>query len=486
INPYQETRFLASKKISEIHKEFDKLESGKETDKKEQIAGRIFSIRTHGGVAFVDIKDMTGKLQLMFRKDKGADAFEFLENYLDDGDIIGITGQVVKTRRGELSLFVKEIKLLSKALRPIPHEWHGVKDVEIRYRQRYLDLAINSNVRKKFEQISKMTQGMRAYLDSHEFLEVSTPELQPIYGGAFALPFKTHHNYLKQEMFLRVAPELYLKRLLVGGFERVYEIGACFRNESVDTKHNPEFVQLEAYQAYVDFEDIMKLTEHIVSAGIKAALGKTELEYQGHLINVKPSWKRMSMLDAIKKYGKLDLSSMGDKEILELAKEHNIKAIRIGDVIEDLFSLFAEPKLIQPTFITEFPSDISPLAKKFPERPKFAQRFEFYIAGTECGNGFSELNNPIEQFARFKEEEELRKKKKIKELEYMPMDKDYVRALEYGMPPAGGVGIGIGRVARLITNSPSLKEAILFPTVASVDKIKTVAELHPDMLKLFE
>ena len=479
-NPFQETRYERTSFSTDIKLKFSELEPGQETDQHEKVAGRIRSIRFHGGVAFADLSDYRGTVQLAFRKDAAPDAFRFVEDYLDEGDIVGVGGKVIRTKRGEVSVQVSQLVLLSKALRPLPHEWYGLKDVETRYRQRYLDLLMNKEVREGFAKIHLLVNGMREHLISEEFVEVNTPALQPIYGGAFAKPFKTYHNFLKQDMFLRIAPELYLKKLIVGGFERVFEVATCFRNESVDSRHNPEFIQIEAYQAFADYEDMMELIENMVAAGVKKAAGTTKVEYQGREIDFKPPWKRVTIEYSLKSAG-IDMEAMSEKEIIAAAKELGAKAPRLGDAIEELFSDKVQPSMIQPTFVTHFPADISPLAKKFPDNPLMAQRFEAYAGGVEIGNAYSELNNPIEQFMRFREEEKLRRKAD----EHMPMDKDYVRALEYGLPPTGGLGIGIGRVSSILLDRPSLKEVILFPTVAGIDKLKTVAEMFPKMQEFF-
>ena len=485
INPFSETNFEKTKYSSEIKKHFSTLAKGDETDKTEKVSGRIMSIRIHGGVAFVDLLDAKGKIQLLFRKDSHGEPFEFLQEYLDEGDFIGVSGLILKTKRGEISVKVSELKILSKSLRPLPSEWYGLKDIEKRYRQRYVDLVMNEEVRNNFKKISEFVNGMREYMLSREFVEVNTPILQPIYGGAFAQPFKTHHNFLKQDMFLRIAPELYLKRLIVGGMEKVFEFATCFRNESVDSRHNPEFVQMELYQAFTDYRGMMTLAENVISYAVKKAIGTTKINYQENEIEFAPPWRKITMSDSLKKVG-IDLSKMSDEQILSLAKKEGIKAHRVGEAIEELFSLKVEKTLIQPTFITEFPSDISPLAKKVKDNPKWAQRFEIYIAGSECGNAFSELNNPLEQYSRFKEEEDLRKKLKIKGLEIMPMDKDYIRSLEYGLPPTGGMGIGISRITTILFNKPSIKEVILFPTVSGTEEIKNVAEMDGKLAKRFD
>ncbi len=484
VNPFHETEFKRNYTSREVKEKFSNLKNEEETKVRAQLAGRLFSIRFHGGIAFADLRDFYGKIQLMFRKGDSPKAFEFVEKYLDEGDIVGVDGTIVKTKRGEISILVNEVKLLSKALRPIPSEWYGVKDVEIRYRQRYLDLIMNPENRDLFAKISTAVNAMRRRLLDEGYVEVNTPILQAIYGGALAKPFKTFHNYLKQDMYLRIAPELYLKRLIVGGFEKVFEVAPCFRNESVDSTHNPEFIQIELYEAYVNYERMMAVTEQLVEEAATAANGTTDIVYQGRKLSLKSPWKRMKMVDAIKKLGGVDIEGKTDAEIRKIAGRHGVKETggRLGDVIEALFSEVAAPKLMQPTFITHFPSDISALAKKFSrEGGRWAQRFEGYIAGTEICNAFSEMNDPIQQYSNFKQEEAFRKKSKIKELEYMPMDKDYIRAMEYGMPPIGGLGLGLGRIFSVLFDRPSIKEVMLFPFMAGIEDIKTVSEMFPDL-----
>jgi lysyl-tRNA synthetase, class II len=472
VNPFDEVKYKRTATAGGLLKKFSGLKPGEETRTTKKVAGRIMTIRVHGGVAFLRMMDHTDTMQLMFRKDVSPEAFRFLKDYVDEGDIVGVSGNVVKTKKGEVSLLVSEMKMLSKALRPLPSEWYGLKNVETRYRQRYLDMIMNPQVRKDFATISKMINGMRSHMLSKEFIEVGTPVLQPIYGGAFAKPFKTHHNYLKQDMFMRVAPELYLKKLIVGGFDRVFEIGPCFRNESVDARHNPEFIQLEAYQAFGNYEDMMALVESVVAAGVKAATGGTRVSYQGTKIDFKTPWRHATLEELLKAEG-FDLYGMSDKELMNEAGKLDVKALRVGDAIEGIFSDRVEPKLVQPTLVTHFPADISPLAKRFPGSPRMAQRFEAYVAGSEIGNAYSELNNPVEQYERFREEMALRKKRVD---EYMPMDKDYVRALEYGMPPTGGLGIGIARLASVVVGKSSIKEVIPFPAVAGTENPKSIAE----------
>ena len=346
-------------------------------------------------------------------------------------------------------------------------------------------MIMNKEMRERAVLMSKIINAMREFLISKGFIEVETPALQPVYGGAFARPFETYHHFLKQKMYLRIAPELYLKRLTIGGLEKVFEFAKCFRNESVDATHNPEFTQIELYQAYANYKDTMKLIEEMFYFVVKKVLNRDFIEYQGHKIKLKPPWRRVTIVDAIKEYGGIDVTKLSDKEFKKVAKENEVKGVRKGEIIEGLFEKLVQPKLIQPTFVTLFPADITPLAKRSKENSEFAERYEGYIGGLEVCNGYTELNNPIEQFKRFKEEEELRKKIK-EELEYMPMDRDYVRALEFGMPPTSGVGIGIARVLSLFTNTTSIKEVILFPAVSGREDIKTVADMFPEVLKMFD
>ncbi|HDJ96515.1 MAG TPA: lysine--tRNA ligase [Candidatus Aenigmarchaeota archaeon] len=479
--------FERTHKIVEILQKFSKIKVGEiKKGKKVKVAGRIVALRIHGKAGFADIEDSSEKIQLYFKIDTiGEKLYNIFTKLLDIGDIISVEGFVFRTHKGELSVWVENFCILAKSLRPLPSKWYGLKDVELRYRQRYLDLIMNKEMRDRAILISRIVNAMREFLIKRGFVEVETPALQTVYGGAFARPFETYHNFLKQKMYLRIAPELYLKRLIVGGLEKVFEFAKCFRNESVDATHNPEFTQIELYQAYANYEDTMKLIEEMFYFVVKKVLGKNYIEYQGNRIKLKPPWRRVTMVDAIKKYGKIDVTKLSDKELTVVAKENEVKGIRRGELIEGLFEKLAQPKLIQPTFITMFPADITPLAKRSKKNPGFTERYEGYIAGLEVCNGYTELNNPIEQFKRFKEEEELRKRVK-KELEYMPMDRDFVRALEFGMPPTSGVGIGVARVLSLFTNTTSIKEVILFPAVSGREKIKTVADMFPEVLKMFD
>ncbi len=481
-NPFLEKRFEKTLSTKEFREKYSSLKEEEEGKEIEKLAGRILNIRRHGKIAFADLWDEKGRLQIVFRADV-TENFDDLE-LLERGDIIGVEGLAYKTKRGELSLLAKSWKMFAKAIRPIPDQWYGVKDVERRYRERYLDLILNPQEREMFIKIHKITQEIRKILIEKGFVEVYTPILQPVYGGAFARPFKTFFHALKEERYLRIAPELYLKRLLVGGFEKVFEFAPCFRNEGIDPQHNPEFVQIELYWAYADFNDIMDLVEELFTRVVQKIHGSLKIEYQGRTIDFSRPWKRIRIEDAIKEYGNVDVSKMSEDELRKFAKELGIEAERRGEIIEKLFDHFARDKLINPTFVTHFPADITPLAKKAQDSSEHAERFELYIAGMEVCNAYTELNNPVEQYLRFKEEEELRAKINKEDFEFMPMDKDYIRALEYGMPPAGGLGIGLWRLFMILCNKPSLKEIILFPDLAKEGKIELVTELFPELKEL--
>jgi lysyl-tRNA synthetase class 2 len=480
-DPFRIKKFEKDSYTLHIVEKFSNLSAGEETDYEVKVAGRILSKRKHGGVIFADLRDEKGRIQLVFRKDYTSD-FKLMR-LVDRGDIVGVEGVVIKTKKGELSVLVKKWIVLSKALRPLPDKWHGLEDVETRYRQRYVDFIMNEDSRRTFYTINKVMHLIRSYLNENDFVEVYTPILQPVYGGAFARPFETYHHYLEEKMYLRIAPELYLKKLLVGGFERVYEFAPCFRNEDVDSLHNPEFVQLEFYWAYIELTQLMDFLEEMFRYVVKNSVGDLRVEYQGKTIDFSKPWKRMRMVDAIKEFGGVDVEEMDDEELKSHAKELGIEEERRGDIIEKLFDHYVKGNIVDPVFITHFPLDISPLAKKIDG---YADRMELYIAGMEVANGFSELNNPIEQYKRFKEEEELRKKSEKKELETMPMDKDYVRALEYGMPPASGVGIGLGRLFMILCNKPTLREVIAFPTLAKEEEIEVIPDIYPEVLEWYE
>ena len=427
------------------------------------LAGRITALRSFGKACFIHIQDGSGKIQLYFQKNTlGEERFNLFKK-LDIGDFIGVKGFLFRTRTDELTLDAEEFDLLSKSLRPLPEKWHGLTDVEIRYRQRYVDLIVNPEVKQVFVLRTRIIQAIRSFLGSRGFLEVETPMMQSIPGGATARPFKTHHNALDMDLFLRIAPELYLKRLLVGGFERVYEINRNFRNEGISTRHNPEFTMLEFYMAYADYRDLIDMTEQMISAVAKEVLGTTEVEYEGHTINLAPAWKRISYLDSLREAGvPEDVLKDADK-----ARDHakklgaNLKGGEpLGKLLNELFEALVEPKLIQPTFITDYPTDISPLSKRREDDPDSVERFELFVAGRELANAFSELNDPVDQKERFQKQVFERE---AGDEEAHQMDEDFIRALEFGMPPAAGEGIGIDRLVMLLTGSNSIRDVILFP-----------------------
>ncbi|MEA4924833.1 MAG: lysine--tRNA ligase [Syntrophomonadaceae bacterium] len=435
-----------------------------------RIAGRIMSKRRHGKAGFANLQDLSGDIQLYFRKDDvGEEKYELFKK-LDIGDILGVKGFVFRTQKGEISVHVQDFTYLSKSLSPLPEKWHGLKDVELRYRQRYVDLIVNPEVREVFIKRSQIIKEIRNYLDARQFLEVETPMMQPIPGGAAARPFITHHNTLDMNLYLRIAPELYLKRLIVGGLEKVYEINRNFRNEGISTKHNPEFTMLELYQAYADFEVMMQLTEELISSVALKVNGTMVAEFEDQEIDFTPPWRRVTMLDAIKEYAGLDFNLLqSDSEAREatagLGMEVNPHATR-GEIINEVFEEFVEDKLIQPTFVYGHPVEISPLAKRNAEHPEFTDRFEVFIMQREIANAFSELNDPIDQRDRFMKQVE---KRASGDAEAHMMDEDYINALEYGMPPAGGLGVGIDRLVMLLTDSPSIRDVILFPTLRKRD-----------------
>ncbi|AIE58609.1 lysine--tRNA ligase [Bacillus methanolicus] len=428
------------------------------------IAGRIMTKRGKGKAGFAHIQDLTGQIQIYVRLDTvGEEQYEIF-NMADLGDIVGVTGTLFKTKVGELSVKVESFILLTKSLRPLPEKFHGLKDVEQRYRQRYLDLIMNNESKDTFITRSRIIQSMRRYLDDHGYLEVETPMMHAIAGGASARPFITHHNALDMPLYMRIAIELHLKRLIVGGLEKVYEIGRVFRNEGVSTRHNPEFTMIELYEAYADYRDIMKLTENLISHIAQEVLGTTTIQYGEHEVDLKPEWKRLHMVDAIKEYTGVDFwKEMSTEEARALAKEHNVEIndnMLFGHIVNEFFEQKVEDKLIQPTFIYGHPVEISPLAKKNDEDPRFTDRFELFIVGREHANAFTELNDPIDQRERF--EAQLKEREQGNDEAHM-MDDDFIEALEYGMPPTGGLGIGIDRLVMLLTNSPSIRDVLLFP-----------------------
>ncbi|MFY9140869.1 MAG: lysine--tRNA ligase [Thermacetogeniaceae bacterium] len=429
------------------------------------IAGRLMAKRGHGKASFADLQDFSGRIQLYARLDElGEEAYD-LYKLLDIGDIIGVKGTVFRTKRGEISVNVKEFVVLAKSLRPLPEKWHGLKDVDLRYRQRYLDLIVNPEVKDVFLKRIEIIRAMRHFLEERGFYEVETPMMQPVAGGAAARPFITHHNALDMALYLRIAPELYLKRLLVGGFEKVFEINRNFRNEGISTKHNPEFTMLELYQAYADYQDMMEITESMISFVVQKVLGSLKITYQGREIDFTVPWARLSMLDAVRLYTGEDFSHFDTEQAHRQAAELGVdvgKDAVWGQILNAVFEEYVEDKLIQPTFITGHPVEVSPLAKRNPQNPRLTDRFELFINSWELANAFSELNDPIDQRKRF--EQQLEERAKGDE-EAHAMDEDYITALEHGMPPAGGLGIGIDRLVMILTNSPSIRDVILFPTM---------------------
>lgn len=482
IDPYG-GRFITTHSTREIIDRFDQLE-----DTTVVIAGRMMAKRTHGKASFGDILDLSGSVQIYVRSQElGEELYEQFLKY-DIGDILGIEGTVFRTRRGEKSIAAKKVTLLSKSLRPLPEKWHGLKDVDLRYRQRYVDLIVNPEVREVFILRSRIIRMIRRFLDDRGFIEVETPMMHPIPGGAAARPFVTYHNTLGLRLYLRIAPELYLKRLLVGGMEKVYEINRSFRNEGISTKHNPEFTMLELYQAYADYNDMMEITENLIASVTEAVHGTKRITYQGLDIDLSTPFPRLTMLDAITKFTGEDFGLVyTDEEARALAKKLRVEVApdaSRGNVINEVFEELVEPNLIQPTFITQHPVEVSPLAKRNRFNPAVTDRFELFIAAREMANAFSELNDPIDQRERFvrqaaeqkaeeeKEEVLARQRKEDRHLEmFKPgeqahrIDEDYINALEYGMPPAGGLGIGIDRLVMLLTDSPSIRDVLLFPTM---------------------
>lgn len=428
------------------------------------LAGRIMAKREMGKASFAHIQDLSGRLQIYVRQDTvPAEKYEAF-TMLDLGDIIGVSGKVFKTKTGELSVKVTDLEVLSKSLYPLPEKYHGLKDVELRYRQRYVDLIMNPDVQQTFIARSRIIQSMRRYLDSLGYLEVETPTLHAIAGGAAARPFITHHNALDMTLYMRIAIELHLKRLIVGGLEKVYEIGRVYRNEGISTRHNPEFTMIELYEAYADYEDIMRLTENMIAHIAQEVLGSMQIRYQGHDIDLTPQWRRLSMVDAVKEVTGVDFSvQMTDEQAHALAKEHKVPVenhFTFGHILNAFFEHFVEETLIQPTFITGHPVEISPLAKKNAQDPRFTDRFELFIVAREHANAFTELNDPIDQRQRFEAQLEEREHGNDEAHE---MDDDFIRALEYGMPPTGGLGIGVDRLVMLLTDSPSIRDVLLFP-----------------------
>lgn len=427
-----------------------------------EVAGRLVGIRIMGKSSFAHIEDGSGRLQLYFRKNDLGEAYNRFKKDFDLGDFVAAQGYLFRTRTGEISLHVTDFQLAAKALYPPPEKWHGLKDTETRYRQRYLDLSVNPAVREVFVKRGHIITAMRRYLDEQGFLEVETPTLQPIYGGALARPFVTHHNALDMDLFLRISDELYLKRLIVGGIEKVYEICKDFRNEGISTKHNPEFTMMECYWAYADYEDMMRLTENMIAFIAQQVLGTTIVTFDGHEVDLTPPWRRLNLAEGIKAETGIDIfDSYGDVEALWAACQAKELAVSLqpswGKLVDELLGEYVEPTIVNPTFIHTFPVDISPLAKQNPADPRMVERFEVFVAGMEVGNAYSELNDPILQRQRFLEQQSQ------DDAEAHTMDEDYIMALMQGMPPTGGLGIGVDRIVMLLTDQQSIREVILFP-----------------------
>lgn len=454
-------KFEWSHHAADIAEQFEEL-SANETIVR--LAGRVMAIRGHGKTCFMDLMDKSGRIQLYVRKDAIGEENYALIKMMDIGDIVGVSGTVFRTHMGELSIKAVSLEMLSKSLRPLPEKWHGLKDIEMRYRQRYVDLIVNPEVRDTFVKRSQIIKSVREILDNRDFLEVETPIMHSIAGGAAARPFITYHNALDMQLYMRIAPELYLKRLIVGGMERVYELGRVFRNEGIDIKHNPEFTIVEIYQAFADYKDMMELTETIVSQTAQKVLGTMKITYEGQEIDLTPPWNRMTMIEAVAKYTGQDFTGITDiEEARKMAAAINVpieKTYGIGKIINACFEEHVEDKLIQPTFITGHPKEISPLAKSSVENPEITDRFEGFIYAREICNGFTELNDPIDQRERFVKQVEERK---AGDDEAHMMDEDFVNALEYGLPPTGGLGIGIDRLVMFLTDSTSIRDVLFFP-----------------------
>ena len=473
INPYPH-RYHRSHTTQQAVEQLQAWESKGDTEKaadrlagkvRANVAGRIMAIRRMGKSAFADIRDGSGKIQLLFQDINQFDK-EDLELFkdLDIGDIIGVEGPLVRTKSGEPTVWVEKFTLLAKSLKPLPEKWHGLSDIDMRYRQRYLDLIANTEVKETFQVRSQVITAVRQYLNQRGFLEVETPVLQPSAGGALALPFVTHHHTLDQDFYLRIALELHLKRLIIGGFDKVYELGRIFRNEGISTKHNPEFTMLESYEAYADYNDVMKMLEEMVSKISKKVLGTDKIKFGDNIINFKPPWRQLDLRQAIKEYSGIDFDEFPDAdslraEMLKLKMEVDPQKDR-GRLIDELISTFVEPNLIQPTFLLDYPVEMSPLAKTKPDDERLVERFEAFAGGMEIANAFTELNDPIEQRQRFLKQQ---KERQSQNEEVETIDEDFLLALEYGMPPTGGLGVGIDRLVMLLTGQQSIREVILFP-----------------------
>ncbi|MEM1645071.1 MAG: lysine--tRNA ligase [Ignisphaera sp.] len=494
IDPYiSEYRYDINASVKSLKDKYSYLNKGEEASERFNIAGRIMGIRRHGKIVFALLDDSTDVIQLVFKFDILGEKYWQIVELLNVGDVVGVKGKPMRTLRGEFSLLVEEFKVLAITWREYPEKWHGLVDADKRYRMRYLDFMLNPKVRKAIISTYKVEKSFRDFLNLRGFIEVHTPKLQPIYGGALARPFTTKMYALDRTVYLSIAPETYLKRCVVGNFFKVYEITVCFRNEDIDAQHYPEFVQIEIYWAFADWNDMMKLVEEMVSTAVKDIFGDyvLEVDKEGEKLelNFKPPWKRITLEDSIELYGGIKVKGKSIDELIEIAKSLNIKIddMRRGKIIEKIFEKTTVPNIIQPTFVMLYPRDISPLARPYREDPNYAERFEIFIDRLEVGNGYSELNNPVVQHYFFKKEEELRMKlanKLGEEVEYHPLDKDYVRALEYGMPPTAGVGIGIYRLVMILTGLQSIKDVIPF-TIVEQDEFQTITDKHQDILNYY-
>ena len=465
-NPYAITHFEVTHASDAIVRDYDALENAEVT-----IAGRLMSRRVMGKASFAHLLDRAGEIQIYVKRDDvGEDAYKDFKDW-DIGDMLGVKGFVFKTKTGEISVHAKELTLLTKSLHPLPEKFHGLTNTDTRYRQRYLDLIVNPEVKDTFVKRSQILRELRAFLDGRGFLEVDTPILTPFEIGASARPFYTHHNALDMDMVLRIETELYLKRLIVGGMDRVYEVGRIFRNEGMDTKHNPEFTTIELYQAYTDFHGMMELVEDMMKTVAQRVCGSLVIPYQGHQIDLG-SWQRLTMVEAVKKYSGVDYCDWkSDEDAIACAKAHSVELPEVptrGAILSEFFDAFVEEKLIQPTFIYDYPVEISPLAKRKPDDPAFTERFEYFINATEFGNAFSELNDPIDQRGRF--ERQVAERRAQEPDTRAQVDYDFINALEYGMPPTGGLGFGVDRLVMLLTDSASIRDVLLFPTMKQMDK----------------
>lgn len=466
-DPFEKTVFDVTAHSDEIKEKFETLEGSEVA-----IAGRLMTRRIMGKASFTHIADRNGEIQVYVRKDEvGEETYAAFKSDFDIGDIVGVRGTVFRTNSGEISVRATHFEMLAKALRPLPEKFNGLRDVDTKYRHREIDLIMNEDVRETFVKRSRIINALRSYLNSKGFLEVDTPILQTVEIGASARPFFTHHNTLDIDMVLRIETELFLKRLIVGGFEKVYEVGRIFRNEGMDTKHNPEFTTIELYQAYTDFRGMMDLVEEMMKTVVTEVCGSTVITYQGKEIDLG-HWERLTMIEAVKKYSGVDFAEIAtDEEAIAIAKEKHVELPAVptkGAILAEFFDAFVEENLIQPTFIYDYPVEISPLAKRKPSDPTFTERFEYFINATEFGNAFSELNDPIDQKARF--ERQIAERKKLDPNTTAQVDYDYILALEHGLPPTGGLGFGVDRLVMLLTDSPSIRDVLLFPTMKPLDQ----------------